>query len=277
MSTEVSTAPPGQPLHHRKSVAALDAQQLAWLRQAFAAALPIQDDRGYLHFAGLHGLPLPMYCQHNAPPGAFPLFLPWHRACLYFFELALQDQVPTVSLPWWDWSGPEARAGGLPDAYAAARAGDAPNPLFDAPIPEAARRQGARLLHEAPARTSRVPGPPADLPSPEEVQAVLAAPDFLDFSGRLEDLHNRIHVWCGGTLAEIPWAAYDPLFWAHHAMIDRLWRLWQLANREANLDATLLRQALPPFAMTVGDTLDVTALGYDYAVAAAHVIVGGGA
>lgn len=41
MSTEVSTAPPGQPLHHRKSVAALDAQQLAWLRQAFAAALPI--------------------------------------------------------------------------------------------------------------------------------------------------------------------------------------------------------------------------------------------
>ena len=34
-----------------------------------------------------------------------PLFLPWHRAYLYFFELALQDQDPAhaVTLPWWDW------------------------------------------------------------------------------------------------------------------------------------------------------------------------------
>ncbi len=44
-----------------------------------------------------------------------------------------------------------------------------------------------------------------------------------------------------------------------------MWRLWQLRNPEANLNARLLRQALPPFPMTVGDTLDVTALGYEYA------------
>ena len=27
------------------------------------------------------------------------------------------------------------------------------------------------------------------------------------------------------------WAAYDPIFWAHHTNIDRLWSLWQLNNQ----------------------------------------------
>ena len=70
-----------------------------------------------------------------------------------------------------------------------------------------------------------------------------------------------------GTMGLIPLAAYDPIFWAHHAMIDRLWYLWQLANPGANPDARLLDTALEPFAMTVRQTLDIATLGYDYAVA----------
>lgn len=31
------------------------------------------------------------------------LFFPWHRAYLYRFEQALQDQVSDVTIPWWDW------------------------------------------------------------------------------------------------------------------------------------------------------------------------------
>jgi hypothetical protein len=48
-------------------------------------------------------------------------------------------------------------------------------------------------------------------------------------------------------------------------MVDRLWRLWQLQHPGGNPDASLLDQALPPFRMTGRQTLDVTALGYDYA------------
>lgn len=66
-------------------------------------------------------------------------------------------------------------------------------------------------------------------------------------------------------MGQIPTAAYDPVFWAHHTMIDRVWRLWQLAHPAANPPAALLGQALPPFPMTVTDTLATTALGYDYA------------
>ena len=31
-------------------------------------------------------------------------------------------------------------------------------------------------------------------------------------------------------MSQIPLAAFDPLFWAHHTMIDRLWALWQQAH-----------------------------------------------
>lgn len=101
------------------------------------------------------------------------------------------------------------------------------------------------------------------------------SPNFLDFSTRLRSIHNWVHVWIGGTTAEVAWAAYDPLFWAHHAMVDRLWRLWQLQNPESNIDRRILRVVLEPFGMTVEDTLDVTALGYEYASSTTQIIVGG--
>jgi len=75
-------------LRNRKNVDNLSTTQLKTLRDAFAAVEAISDDRGFSHWAGIHGLPLPMYCQHGTR-----LFLPWHRAYLYSFELALRDQV----------------------------------------------------------------------------------------------------------------------------------------------------------------------------------------
>jgi tyrosinase len=271
MMPQTSAQRPALTLHHRKSIGRLTDQQLSDVRRAYSTVLPIQDERGYNHHAGIHGLPLPIYCKHGDL-----LFLPWHRAYLYFFELALQDQVPEVSLPWWYWTSRSAHTSGIPQAYAAERVNGQDDPLYSAPIPEIARQQGSRLLGgEPPTETFRRPRRPDDLPSLEEIETTLDAPNFVDFSNRMEGLHNWVHVWIGGTTAEVPWAAYDPLFWAHHAMVDRLWRIWQLRNPEANLDRGLLRQALPPFNITVEDTLDVTALGYEYA-STTHVVAGGG-
>jgi tyrosinase len=105
------------------------------------------------------------------------------------------------------------------------------------------------------------------------VQAVLALPDFLDFQSQLEEIHNSVHVWIGGTMGEIPWAGYDPIFYAHHTMIDRLWRLWQIRHPNPHMPPDLLNQALPPFPLTVAQTLDIKALGYDYAAMTAHAVV----
>ena len=258
------TALPAQPvvnarLLFRNSVTRLTPRQLADLRSAYAAVKQITDERGFDYWAGIHGLPLPISCEHHTA-----LFLPWHRAYLYFFELALQDQMPGVTQPWWDWTARAAHRHGIPAASAAQTSNGQANPLASSTIPPAARvdPQGGGT---APAATFRDPGDPAQLPVPAAITQLLDLGDFLDFQTQLENVHDFIHVWIGGTTAEIPWAALDPLFWAHHAMIDRLWRLWQLRHPQAGLPPELLGQALRPFAMTVAQALNVTALGYDYA------------
>ena len=78
----------------RKAIRGLSSDELEMFRGAISRTKALSDERGYSYFAGLHGLPLPSYCQHGTL-----LFLPWHRAYLYFLELALQDQVPDVSIP----------------------------------------------------------------------------------------------------------------------------------------------------------------------------------
>ena len=140
------------------------------------------------------------------------------------------------------------------------------NPLYSFTVPVVARVNGQ------PRRTTRVPDVPGNLPTVAAVQAALQLPDFLDFQGQIEGIHNSVHVWVGGTMGQVPWAAYDPIFWAHHAMIDRVWRLWQLYHPNPTFPPGLLTTALPPFPMTVADTLDVKLLGYDYASSSTHSV-----
>jgi tyrosinase len=255
-------------LRNRKKIDSLSADELTALRRAYSAVYAIDDDRGFAYHAGIHGLPLPIWCQHHTS-----LFLPWHRAYLYHFEQALQDQVPDVTLPWWDYFGSVEPA--IPEAYAQASVDGAPNPLFQGPVRGIPAAQWDRLQtgEPLPAFTSRTPGALAPFPDPSQVRQALDAPTFLDFSNFIESVHDNIHVWVGGTMSEVPVAAYDPIFWAHHAMIDRLWYLWQLAHPGAKPPASVIGTALPPFPnTTVADTLSINALGYEYA--AAEVPVG---
>ncbi|KAI1057476.1 hypothetical protein LB507_011584 [Fusarium sp. FIESC RH6] len=57
--------------------------------------------------------------------------------------------------------------------------------------------------------------------------------------GSLEDIHNTLHVYTGGTSGYMghmnypPYAAFDPIFWMHHANIDRLLAIWQVLHGNA--------------------------------------------
>jgi tyrosinase len=255
-STSPSATRAPRPLRHRRSVRRLTPGQLADFRKAITAAGEIGDERGFQFWAGIHGLPLPRYCTHNSE-----LFLPWHRAYLYLFEKVLQDLVPGVTLPWWDWTGNHAE--GIPEAYSRRRVDGRRNPLFDSPIQPSGRETPRQ------ARTSRAAGPPGLLPTRPELEDVLEDSGFLTFQARLEGMHDGVHGWVGGTMSSINTAAYDPVFWAHHCMIDRAWYLWQLRHPGAGIPARLRDRALAPFPLTVRDTLDVTSLGYDYAASTA--------
>ncbi|CAK7214717.1 hypothetical protein SCUCBS95973_002228 [Sporothrix curviconia] len=51
----------------------------------------------------------------------------------------------------------------------------------------------------------------------------------------LESLHDTIHSLAGlqGHMAWIPFSAFDPIFFLHHAMVDRVFALWQVLNPDS--------------------------------------------
>jgi len=237
---------------HRKNVRYLSDKELADYREAFRRVYAINDNRGYQYFAGIHGLPNPAQCEHGNN-----LFLPWHRAYLYDFEKALQEQVPGVTIPYWDWTSEKSRRNGIPRAFTEEEtpAGES-NPLARARI----------LFSDDPDwMTRREPGDPRDLSRfTDELQEAMEAADFFVMTKLLENpFHNSVHGWVGGDVSRTHFAAYDPIFWSLHGFIDKLWADWQRAHPDAvtpNWDSVLT-----PFNMTVGTTVDYrTRLGYDY-------------
>lgn len=256
VTASAAPAPNTALLALRPSVTKLSPAELATLRSAIAKALALKDERGYEYFANWHGVIFEL-CRHHED-----LFLPWHRAYLYYFELALREVEPTLALPWWDWTA----AAAIPAAYTDATDPDGnPNVLLKAPIEPWGPAKGAPP--ETFRRVGRAPvaGPPYDL------TYVMAATSYTDFEQRLWEVHDTVHVWVGGTMGNPQWAAFDPLFWAHHAMVDRVWRIWQHNNPGAGPPATLLDTPLEPKGMRVRETLEVRSLGYDYAGTAAAV------
>ena len=256
----------------RYGVHNLTAAQLGDLRKAHAGQMAISDNRGYQFLAGLHGMP-GNWCWHhqgNAKTAKhLQLFLPWHRAYLYNFEMGLRDRVAGVTLPWWDWTLRPPRQKGLPDAYAARKVGNAVNPLASFRI---------NLPSTNPpvmGPTRRQPGSVNDLPTQADVTNALGLGDWMDFTAALEDIHDQVHGWVGGHMGMVPVAAFDPVFWAHHCMIDRVWWLWQVKFGNANIPADLLDVPLAPFNMKVRDVLNVNSLGYDYAAGGTAVPIGG--
>lgn len=60
-------------------------------------------------------------------------------------------------------------------------------------------------------------------------EALLPGADNFNPSS-LEGLHDNIHVWTGGQMGIVPQAAFDPVFWLHHAMVDHIFALYQDAR-----------------------------------------------
>jgi len=263
----------------RESVSRLSAEQLAAFRAAIGGLLERSDNRGYQYFAGWHGVPDGI-CQHHNT-----LFLPWHRGYLYHFELALQDIDPDVTLPWWNWIVEP----GIPAAYDDVEVDGQPNVLHSMPVsPIGVARQDSfpATTHRDP-RDASLTGPGPQAPPLREVrlrdrtvdalQWLMSATTHGEFTQRCWRLHDNVHVWVGGEMGDANWAAFDPLFWAHHTMVDRLWRIWQHDHPGAVPEADVIDQPmtfLKPPSFTVREVLDVAALGYDYAGQASASVPG---
>lgn len=225
------------PTRVRKSAFELSDPEIDKLKSAYQALRNLaqqnpDDPRNWFHQGQVHC----WYCS-GAIDGLWGTeihgswwFLPWHRSYLFFHEQILGSLIgdPTFALPFWDWDTPGRdlfpfKTYGMPN--------DASNPLSD---------------------KSRAVGPNDRIPSQyvgtRMMQRVLGAATFTDFGGSSDQAaqnqmgileggpHGAVHVWtCDpkvdfnnpkpdmGVLAS---AAFDPVFFAHHANIDRIWDKW---------------------------------------------------
>lgn len=266
----------------RKEVSTLQDTELAALRDAYKQmmAMDATDNRGWMYWAGYHGFPR-YDCWHHGVVAfgqqqPYDLFLPWHRAYLLYFEHTIRDRNPDAVLPWWDWTSPSSHAIGVPTAFSAPTVGSDPNPLFQGPVPAIPAQPDQNAAAVPAHQTLRFPGKPHALPKTAHIANLLKLGSFVDFSSQLQDVHDMIHPWVGGVqpgpprrfgdMGAVMTSAFDPIFWSHHCMIDRLWYLWQIQNGNSSIPQLYLDKPLAPWALTVGDVLDVNQLGYEYAV-----------
>ena len=176
-------------------------------------------------------------CKHSTQSTKEPHFLSWHRIYLYFFERVLRKASgdPDFALPYWDYSN---------DAVDAPDPTTSPRRLPSIFIVPTLQTQGggqiANPLFE-PKRTAgfglRVQLDPIDT----NIDSSLALSDFAKFQNGLEtSLHGFVHCAVGSAclgpyMGIVPFAGNDPIFWHHHANIDRFWSCWtERYGRDAN-------------------------------------------
>lgn len=176
---------------------------------------PATNPRSWVAQANIHGAFSPPggmianVCEHGTL-----FFFSWHRMYLYFFERIVRQASadPTFALPYWGYSPSGNRT--LPVMFRAPA--DASNPLH------------------VVKRNPSINAGSAMNPSTVDAAAALAQLGFGSFSSSLEytphaDVHMAVGggaVGGGGWMASFEMAAQDPIFWLHHANIDRLWGVW---------------------------------------------------
>lgn len=171
------------------------------------------DPRGFWHQANVHC----WNCSVEANQQHFSWrFFAWHRAMLYFHERILGKLVndENLRLPYWDWELPAHRP--LPPAYA--NPGNATNPLWNG------TRNATITLDEA------VVGQTA-------WENALSLANYTEFLGTASargsperQPHGHPHVRVGGDMGAFHTAGRDPVFYAHHGNLDRLWSEWNKAS-----------------------------------------------
>ncbi len=198
------------------------------------------------------------FCNHSAGDGdpgdpnyQQPLFLLWHRAYIHAFELSIRSIMRsglpratdeygnprerhwrTFRLPYWDWSADsdDVRKRELDVIFQRFLA--EPCSTSGGKSAPFCGKRSAYFLRDGHNGKDDVVGIKTDLKNPflgEE------ACDFDTFSQALDSgWHGSVHGVVGGVAGEMTvpaTAAQDPLFWVHHANVDRLWLAWWKGRR----------------------------------------------
>ncbi|KAH9830382.1 tyrosinase, partial [Teratosphaeria destructans] len=201
----------------------------------------------YDDFAQLHGT-IGRYSHHSAS------FLPWHRWTLHVWEKALKEHCGFRGhVPYWDWTrdwmdiasssiwdpntgfGGNGNPNGEPTVGHGTCVEDGPFTGLR-PIKYNHTYQ-THCLSRGFADKATLDRLLGENFSPESIGRIMRAEEYTKFKWAIEfRLHNNIHTAIRGDFWAMT-AANDPLFFLHHAQLDRLWWQWQQQKPEARLEA----------------------------------------
>lgn len=234
------------------------------------------DPTSWAYQAAIHGthsapLSLQRQCEHESW-----FFFPWHRLYLYYFEEIVRKAVvdnggpDDWALPYWNYGlGGENAA--LPEPFREpAGAGNAlfvggRNPYYNngGTLPSMlADEERALALREFIGNAMFGGGNRGPL-----------RPRFAGQAGVPEIRpHGAVHVEIGGWMRDPEAAAQDPIFWLHHANIDRIWAVWNEREGKANPDENgwldhsfeFFDAAGDQVARTCGEATETRLLDYTY-------------
>ena len=186
-------------------------------------------------------------------------FLPWHRDFLLQLERAMQAIDPLAFIPYWRWSADRQ----IPPWIISF--------LPTVKVPAVAGMPGMGGMGATPAKTvhvTRSPHQPVGLPTAAQIGSLDANTnlDYTQFTSLLESYHNTVHGWVGGTMNNIRISPADPLFWMHHAEIDRIWAEWQANPANTGKTSTLTGQArvMDPWSENSTALQSISKLQYSY-------------
>jgi hypothetical protein len=303
-----TVAPNGQPAcpgpptaNVRKSITQLSAAELASLRKGVAQMMAWSSEptssanfkRSWKYWANMHSFFNDMQCEPQDGLNAQGMtglsvqtettpdqnttwctcehgtiqFLTWHRMYLYYFEQVLQAAAgdPTLRLPFWDYE----TNGQIPQAYrdqtyVNSNGQTVANPLFIAQR-QSSLNAGTASLDPAVVSTSNA----------------MSKTTYSPFNGAIEGTpHGAVHCATAvqscptGYMGAVPAAGNDPIFYAHHTNIDRLYECWLQVNPatrlptdpgQLNTTFSFIDGTGTLVSRLVKDMLTTAQLGYTYA------------
>jgi len=162
-------------------------------------------------------------------------FLPWHRMFVFYFERIIRQVCGRAdfTLPYWNYTSSDPTLRGiLPPQFR--MPGD---PVFDCLY----RANRTTLANSGGRIDQNQPTDMMDITDPMSKTSYTTVGSVTGFCRTLDNsIHGRIHTLVGTSkdMGAVPYACNDPLFWVHHANIDRMWASWNRNGNKNPTDAT---------------------------------------
>ncbi|KAJ9051829.1 hypothetical protein DSO57_1001076 [Entomophthora muscae] len=199
-----------------------------------------------------------------------PLFLAWHRMMLYFVEKDLQKIDPSVTIPYWDWS--ESAQTPTQDPALSKRMFGTSGHGSGSCVTDG-KFNNFTVFYWSDGHQSQhclIRRPDIFQRPFTTSQAIdrnyLDLNDIAEFGEAIEGVpHGSAHNNIGGEFSTVA-SAGDPLFYSHHAFVDKLWFDWQNRHREKFHDYPINpSQNLSPWNIPIQETLDpASSMCYQY-------------